>query len=242
MEKTQQEIDKLVMDNYNFAASVAKGYRGHGLDYEDLLQEALRGFIVAAERFEESKNVKFISYAVYWARAMIIRAICKTNCRVHVASSHKYRMTKIAQAVTEWKSTNGDTEPSIEWLAEKLKCSDKSISNAMKRGNHSVVSVHDAYNGDEDGTIENKVMSQVWDKADESQSPDEILVQSDDLARLKLLIETLPEDEKIAVKAKFFENKTLNEIAKVIGRQSPAGAKSVTDRGVRRLRAALLAA
>lgn len=235
--KSKEEIDHLVMDNYKFAANVAKGYKGHGLEFEDLLQEALKGFVIAAERFNEEKGVKFISYAVYWARAMIIRAVCKTNCRVHVASSHKYRMTKLVQATAEWKTLNGDTEPPVEWLAKKLKCSVTSIANAYRRGDHSVVSVHDTMAGEDgDGTIENKVMAAVWALADENGSPEDIMSKNDDISRLVSLIDKLPDDERIAVRAKFFDNKTLVEIAAIIGRQSAAGAKSVTDRGLRHLK------
>lgn len=235
--KSQAEIDKLVMDNYKFAAKVASSYRGHGMDYNDLLQESLKGFVIAAEKYEPSKKVKFISYAVYWAKAMIIRSLCKTNNRVHIALSHKYKLSKMNQAIAEWKNDNGEeNEPSTEWLAEKMKCSERSINNTKKKGFNSVVSVHDTYTSEDgEGTLENKVMNEVYNKTDDNRNPEDNLTFKDDIKYLASIIKNLSKEEQVAIKMKFFGNNTLEEIAKVINKKTPAGAKSVVERGLKKL-------
>lgn len=70
-----EAINKLVLHNINFAAKVAKQYEGQGLDVDDLIQYACIGLIKAAHRFDEKKNFRFITYAVWWIRQSILMAI-----------------------------------------------------------------------------------------------------------------------------------------------------------------------
>ena len=91
-------LERLVRANLRFAISVAKQYQHHGLPLEDLISEANIGLIKAAERFDETRGFKFISYAVWWIRQSILKAISEKSRRIRLPINRAKLAKEIANA------------------------------------------------------------------------------------------------------------------------------------------------
>src|ERR1700709_1183608 len=94
----QRALDKMVQANLRFVVSVAKQYQHQGLSLSDLINEGNLGLIKAAQRFDETKGFKFISYAVWWIRQSIIQAIAENSRLVRLPLNKVGSLTKINKA------------------------------------------------------------------------------------------------------------------------------------------------
>ena len=122
---------KLVQANLRLVVSIAKKYTGQGILFMDLVQEGSLGLIKAAQRFDYTKGFKFSTYATWWIKQTIIRAIANSSrsIRIPVHMSDKIRMLKIAIVKL---SVQDGTEPSDEELGEYLKMDVKKIKAIKK--------------------------------------------------------------------------------------------------------------
>ncbi len=121
---------KLIQANLRLVVSIAKKYTGQGVLFMDLVQEGSLGLIKAANRFDYSKGFKFSTYATWWIRQTIVRAIANNSkvIRVPVHMIDKIRLVK--KAIFELNYTNGK-EPSVEDIAKKLKMPEKQVEMAL---------------------------------------------------------------------------------------------------------------
>lgn len=99
--------DKLVRANLRFVISVAKQYQNHGLSLGDLINEGNLGLIEAAGRFDESRGFKFISYAVWWIRQSILKAISDKSRKIRVPSNRTLEARRMAEAKAEIEQETG---------------------------------------------------------------------------------------------------------------------------------------
>ena len=136
-EGDQSASDKLVRANLRFVISVAKQYQNKGLSLVDLVQEGNIGLIEAAKRYDESRGFKFISYAVWWIRQAIIRAISEQCRTVRVPMNQIVYMNKISKTTEKFEQEN-ERKPSIEELesetgisADKISLNMSSISKTL---------------------------------------------------------------------------------------------------------------
>ncbi len=115
--KQKKARDKLAKANLRFVVSVAKQYQGQGLDLGDLVNEGNIGLIKAAERFDETRGFKFISYAVWWIRQSILQALAETGKIVRLPLNKVGANTEINRVHSSFMQKH-EREPSIEEIAE----------------------------------------------------------------------------------------------------------------------------
>ena len=123
--------NKLVMANLRFVVSVAKQYQNQGLSLEDLIDEGNIGLIRAAEKFDETRGFKFISYAVWWIRQSILSALEEQTRIVRLPQNHVGIQKKISQANMEFEQKHGRL-PSTDELSEILELPANKIEELIK--------------------------------------------------------------------------------------------------------------
>ena len=122
--------NELVKANLRFVISVAKSYQRKGLDLVDLIQEGNCGLITAARKYNPDKNIKFISYAVWWIRQAIIKAISDQCRTVRVPMSQIVNMNKISKMSEEFEQKNGRPPSTIE-IEEETNFNKKKIDMSL---------------------------------------------------------------------------------------------------------------
>jgi RNA polymerase primary sigma factor len=130
-------LERLTKANLRFVVSVAKQYQNQGLSLPDLINEGNLGLIKAAERFDEKRGFKFISYAVWWIRQSILQALAEQARIVRLPLNKIGTINKINRAYSELEQ-RFERPPSAEELAEKLECSISDVRNSMKNNNRHV--------------------------------------------------------------------------------------------------------
>ena len=122
--------NELVTANLRFVISVAKQYQNKGLDLVDLIQEGNIGMLEAAYKFDETRGYRFISYAVWWIRQSIMRAISEQCRTVRVPMSQIVNMSKINKMSEKFEQKNGRV-PSMEEIEEETNLDRKKINMSL---------------------------------------------------------------------------------------------------------------
>ena len=147
----QAALDKLVSANLRFVVSVAKQYQNQGLSLPDLIDEGNLGLIKAAQKFDETRGFKFISYAVWWIRQSILQALAEQSRIVRLPLNQVGSLNKIGKALQRFEQEN-ERRPSPMELAEQLDVPVEKIADAMKvSGRH--VSVDAPFVDGEDNSL-----------------------------------------------------------------------------------------
>ena len=147
----QAALDKLVSANLRFVVSVAKQYQKQGLSLPDLIDEGNLGLIKAAQKFDETRGFKFISYAVWWIRQSILQALAEQARIVRLPLNQVGSLNKISKALSRFEQIH-ERRPSAEELAEELDVPVEKISDTMKvSGRH--VSVDAPFVDGEDNSL-----------------------------------------------------------------------------------------
>jgi RNA polymerase primary sigma factor len=126
-------LEKLTQANLRFVVSVAKQYQNRGLALGDLINEGNLGLIKAAQRFDESRGFKFISYAVWWIRQSIIQAISEQSRIVRLPLNRVGSLTKITRMFSTLEQ-KFQREPSYQEVAEAMDISAEEVAKAMISG------------------------------------------------------------------------------------------------------------
>ena len=144
-------LDKLTRANLRFVVSVAKQYQGQGLSLPDLINEGNLGLIKAAQRFDDTRGFKFISFAVWWIRQNILQALAE-NSRMIRLPLNKVSLSGRIQKAHSSLEQRLERAPSVEELAEELTLGVDEVTNALgHRNGH--VSLDMSLNQDEEGTL-----------------------------------------------------------------------------------------
>ncbi|MDY2828333.1 MAG: RNA polymerase sigma factor RpoD/SigA [Sodaliphilus sp.] len=147
----QAALDKLVSANLRFVVSVAKQYQNQGLSLPDLIDEGNLGLIKAAQKFDETRGFKFISYAVWWIRQSILQALAEQSRIVRLPLNQVGSLNKIGKALSRFEQEN-ERRPSASELADELNVPVDKISDTMKvSGRH--VSVDAPFVDGEDNSL-----------------------------------------------------------------------------------------
>ena len=125
-EGDQLALEKLTKANLRFVVSVAKQYQNQGLSLGDLINEGNLGLIKAAQRFDETRGFKFISYAVWWIRQSILQALAEQSRIVRLPLNRVGSLNKISKTFSELEQ-KFEREPSPEELAEVLEVSTSEV-------------------------------------------------------------------------------------------------------------------
>ncbi|MBK9591524.1 MAG: RNA polymerase sigma factor RpoD/SigA [Crocinitomicaceae bacterium] len=129
-------LDKLTKANLRFVVSVSKQYQNQGLSLPDLINEGNLGLIKAAQRFDETRGFKFISYAVWWIRQSILQALAEQARIVRLPLNKIGIINKVNKAFSELEQELGRT-PTIDELADHLEISDADVKQSMaNNGRH----------------------------------------------------------------------------------------------------------
>ena len=144
-------LEELVRSNLRFVVSVAKQYQNQGLSLPDLINEGNLGLIKAAEKFDETRGFKFISYAVWWIRQSILQALAEQSRIVRLPLNQVGSMNKINKALQRFEQEH-ERRPSAEELAEALDMPVDKIAETLKMsGRH--VSVDAPFVEGEDNSL-----------------------------------------------------------------------------------------
>ncbi|WP_157148370.1 sigma-70 family RNA polymerase sigma factor [Brachyspira pilosicoli] len=199
---------KLIRSNLRFVISIAKQYKNSGLLLEDLIGEGNLGLIIATDRFDPDKGYHFISYAVYWIRQSILRAINEKSKLIRLPLNKAMDLVDLERAVHQCYYKTGHM-PDVEDLAAILKKEPREIRNIMSMNNE-YVSLEKDFNMD---GVKDRLADVVEDK--NSKTVEDILSDKELTEELKIAMEELSDIEKEIINARYGldqEKKTLKEV------------------------------
>ena len=127
----QRALEKLTKANLRFVVSVAKQYQNQGLSLQDLINEGNIGLIKAAQKFDETRGFKFISYAVWWIRQSILQALAEQSRIVRLPLNQVGSVNKINKVLSKFEQEN-ERRPSVSELAEELNIEEDKISEVLR--------------------------------------------------------------------------------------------------------------
>lgn len=226
----QEALEKLTKANLRFVVSVAKQYQNQGLTLSDLINEGNLGLIKAAEKFDETRGFKFISYAVWWIRQSILQALAEQSRIVRLPLNQVGSLNKINKAFARFEQENERT-PSPEELATVLDIPREKVADTLRvSGRH--VSVDAPFAEGEDNTL--------LDVLTNSDSPnaDRALINESLATEVDRALSTLTERERDIVKYFFgigATELTLEEIGDQFG-LTRERVRQIKEKAIRRLR------
>ena len=226
----QEALDKLTKANLRFVVSVAKQYQNQGLSLPDLINEGNLGLIKAAEKFDETRGFKFISYAVWWIRQSILQALAEQSRIVRLPLNQVGSLNKINKAFARFEQENERT-PSPEELANALELPKEKVSDTLRvAGRH--VSVDAPFADGEDNSLLDVLVNT------DSPNADRGLINESLSTEVERALSTLTDREKDIIKYFFgigCQEMTLEEIGEKFG-LTRERVRQIKEKAIRRLR------
>ncbi len=226
----QAALEKLTKANLRFVVSVAKQYQNQGLTLPDLINEGNLGLIKAAEKFDETRGFKFISYAVWWIRQSILQALAEQSRIVRLPLNQVGSLNKINKASAKFEQEN-ERIPSPEELALVLDLPREKVRDTMRvSGRH--ISVDAPFAEGEDNSLLDVLVNSDSPNADRSLINESLAVEID------RALSTLTEREREIVRHFFgieCAEMTLEEIGDKFG-LTRERVRQIKEKAIRRLR------
>ena len=226
----QEALEKLTKANLRFVVSVAKQYQNQGLSLPDLINEGNLGLIKAAEKFDETRGFKFISYAVWWIRQSILQALAEQSRIVRLPLNQVGSLNKINKAFARFEQENERT-PSPEELASALDLPKEKVTDTLRvSGRH--VSVDAPFADGEDNSLLDVLVNT------DSPNADRGLINESLGTEVERALATLTEREKDIIKYFFgigCSEMTLEEIGEKFG-LTRERVRQIKEKAIRRLR------
>ncbi len=191
----EESLDKLVKANLRFVISVAKEYQGQGLPLSDLISEGNLGLIKAAQRFDETRGFKFISYAVWWIRQSILQALAEQSRVVRLPLNRVGAINKIGRALESLEKAYG-REPSMAEVATKMEMSTFEVADVVKTSARHL-SLDEPFK-EEDG---NSLLDVI--KSDRYEPPDSLLMHESLKVEIEKVLHTLKPREAEIIRLYF---------------------------------------
>ena len=226
----QKALEKLTRANLRFVVSVAKQYQNQGLSLPDLINEGNLGLIKAAEKFDETRGFKFISYAVWWIRQSILQALAEQSRIVRLPLNQVGSLNKINKAFSRFEQEN-ERRPSPEELADSLDLPAEKVADTLRvSGRH--ISVDAPFVEGEDNSLLDVLVN------DDSPIADRTLIKESLSTEVERALSTLTERERDIIKLFFGINTqemTLEEIGEKFG-LTRERVRQIKEKAIRRLR------
>ncbi len=227
----QLALEKLTKANLRFVVSVAKQYQNQGLSLGDLINEGNLGLIKAAQRFDETRGFKFISYAVWWIRQSILQALAEQSRIVRLPLNRVGSLNKISKTFSELEQKY-EREPSPDELAEVLEVSTSEVVDTLKISGRHVSMDAPFVQGEENSLLD--VLA-----GDDSDTPDGGLVNESLRKEVQRALHTLTQREADVVTLYFGLNgehaMTLEEIGEKFN-LTRERVRQIKEKAIRRLR------
>ena len=226
----REALERLTRANLRFVVSVAKQYQNKGLSLPDLINEGNMGLIRAAEKFDETRGFKFISYAVWWIRQSIMQAIADQSRMVHVPLNHIGSVSKIHRIQNKFEQEH-ERQASVNELAEQLNMSEDKVEDALKVGGHHVSVDAPFSEGDENSLLD------ILPNTDTPNTDNELVKESlrDEIKRA---LGSLNERERNVIQAYYgidMPEMTMEEIGMKYG-LTRERVRQIREKAIRRLR------
>jgi RNA polymerase primary sigma factor len=221
----------LTRSNLRFVVSVAKQYQNQGLSLPDLINEGNLGLIKAAEKFDETRGFKFISYAVWWIRQSILQALAEQSRIVRLPLNQVGALGKINKALSKFEQEN-ERRPSAEELAEELDIPFEKISDTIKiSGRH--ISVDAPFVEGEDNSLLDVLVN------DDSPVADSTLINESLNKEIDRALDSMLLDRERDIIKMFFgigcQEMTLEEIGDKFG-LTRERVRQIKEKAIRKLR------
>ena len=191
----EEALENLVQANLRFVISVAKEYQGQGLPLQDLISEGNLGLIKAAQRFDETRGFKFISYAVWWIRQSILQALAEQSRVVRLPLNRVGAINKVGRALEALEKEYG-REPSMDEIATKMEISTVDVADVFKTSARHL-SLDEPFKEDEGNSLLDVLES------DRYEPPDGDLMRDSLKTELTKVLDTLKAREAEIVKLYF---------------------------------------
>lgn len=223
-------LEKLTRANLRFVVSVAKQYQNQGLSLPDLINEGNLGLIKAAEKFDETRGFKFISYAVWWIRQSILQALAEQSRIVRFPLNQVGSLNKISKAFSKFEQEN-ERKPSAEELSEQLDIPVDKIADSLKvSGRH--ISMDAPFVEGEDNSLLDVLVN------DDAPIADRSLINESLQQEIERALSTLTERESDIIKMFFgigCQEMTLEEIGDKF-QLTRERVRQIKEKAIKRLR------
>lgn len=226
----RKALERLTKANLRFVVSVAKQYQNKGLSLPDLINEGNLGLIKAAERYDETRGFKFISYAVWWIRQSILQAIAEQSRIVRLPLNQVGSVNRIARELNKFEQEN-ERKPSVEEMADRIDLPEEKIAEAMKINTHHV-SMDAPFAEGEDNSLLDFLPNT------DSPSTDNVLDQESLRTEIGRVLDVLNDREQKVIKAFFgigMQEMTLEEIGDKYN-LTRERVRQIKEKAIRRLR------
>ena len=226
----RKALDRLTKANLRFVVSVAKQYQNQGLSLPDLINEGNVGLIKAAEKFDETRGFKFISYAVWWIRQSILQAIAEQRRIVRLPLNQVGSVNRVNRELNKFEQEN-ERRPSVDEMAERIDLPEDKIADAMKINGHHVSMDAPFAEGEDNSLLD--IMSN-----DDTPMADKGLVVESLREEIKRALQCLNDRERKVLTAYFgigIHEMTLDEIGTKYN-LSRERVRQIKEKAIRRLR------
>lgn len=188
--------EKLIKANLRFVVNVAKKYQNQGLSLSDLISEGNLGLITAVDKFDVDKGYHFISYAVWWIKQSILKAICEKSRMIRLPLNRANELLQIEKVKREIGSTK-DGEADIEEIADFLDM-DKNRINDLLNASKEFVSLETPLSTDKDANTISDLMEDT-----KGTNPEEVMINKTLQESIEEVLDTLTEKEANVIKYRF---------------------------------------
>jgi RNA polymerase primary sigma factor len=227
----RKALEKLVRANLRFVVSVSRNYQNQGLPLSDLINEGNLGLIRAAKRFDEKKNFKFISYAVWWIRQAILQALAEQSRIIKLPLNRVGTIHKIGKTQSKLEQRYRRL-PNVEEIAQELNIDENEVRETIKIGNS-----HASLDAPLQHGEESKLLDVLHDN--DQEQPDDGVLDISLQEEINKTLDTLSEREKEVVRLYFGIGEETAHTLEEIGQRfnlTRERVRQIKEKAIRRLK------